>query len=112
MRNGNLVDLATQALQGTDQVLNELEWHQWHRITDVPESIIDSWEVNGERNTGQDIYNLNNIYRLQIPKGKDVWKICSELQALPGIDLAMPVPKPMASPITSARKFSVATGLS
>jgi hypothetical protein len=98
MRYGNLVDLATRALQGTDQVLNVLEWHQWHRITDVPESTIDSWEVNGERNTGKDIYNLNNIYRLQIPKGKDVWNICKQLQALQGIERAMPVPKPVAPP--------------
>ncbi len=98
MRNGNLVDLATQALQGTDQVLNDLEWHQWHRITDVPESTIDSWETNGERNTGQDLYNLNNIYRLQIPKGQDVWKICKQLEALQGIERAMPVPKPVPAP--------------
>ncbi len=98
IRNGQLVDLTSQALQGTDQVLGELEWHQWLRLTDLPEALIDEWETNGERNTGKDIYNLNNIYRLQIPKGKDVWKICSELKSLPGIELAMPVPKPMAPP--------------
>ena len=98
IRNGNLIDLASQALQGTDQVLNKLEWHKWYRITDAPESTIDGWEANGERNTGEDIYNLNNIYRLQIPKEHDVWKICKDLQALPGIDLAMPVPKPMVPP--------------
>lgn len=99
LRNGTLVDLSTQALQGTNPILNALEWHHWYRFTEVPESTIDDWEVNGERNTGEDIYNLNNIYRLQIPKGKDIWKICENLEALPGIYLARPVPKPVIPPI-------------
>ncbi len=99
LRNGNLIDLSTQALQGTDQVLNELEWHQWYRFTEVPESTIDDWEVNGERNTGEDIYNLNNIYRLQIPKGKNIWNISQTLESLPGIYLARPVPKPVIPPL-------------
>ncbi|MDP1622124.1 MAG: S8 family peptidase [Bacteroidales bacterium] len=99
LRHGNLIDFTTQALQGVDQILNELTWHQWHRLTEVPESTIDNWEIDGERNTGQDIYNLNNIYRLQIPKCNDTWEIAARLEALPGIYLARPVPKPMELPL-------------
>jgi len=98
MRNGNLTDLKTQALQGVDQVLSGLSWHQWHRLTDIAESTIDNWEINGERNTGKDIYNLNNIYRLKIPAGHDTWNLAERLEALPGIYLARPVPKPMVLP--------------
>ena len=111
MRDGNLVDLATQALQGTDQVLNDLEWHQWHRITDVPESTIDNWEVNGERNTGEDIYNLNNIYRLQIPKGKDVWKICKQLRRSRVLNGLCPF-QTRTGPISSTGKLSIPARLS
>lgn len=98
MRNGNLVDLTTHALAGVDQILGVLKWHEWSRLTDLPESTIDSWEVNGEQRTGQDIYNLNNIYRLKIPKGNDTWEIARQLEDLPGIYLARPVPKPMPLP--------------
>jgi len=69
LRNGNLVDLATGALQGVDQALVQATPYAWHRIADVPEASMDLWELNGERNTGTDLYNLNNIYRLKIPKG-------------------------------------------
>jgi len=99
MRNDNLTDLSfTDALSGVDQVLSKLSWHNWYRFCDVPESTIDQWETNGERNSGIDVYNLNNIYRLQIPKGQDIWKISRELENLPGIYKAGPVPKPMELP--------------
>lgn len=110
LRNGQLTDLISYSLQGTEQILRKLEWYQWQRITDVPEDVIDEWEMNGERNTGKDIYNLNNIYRLQIPKGNDVWKICAELQNLSGIESAMPVPKPMAPPAPPPGNFQSLQG--
>ncbi|MFH1120440.1 MAG: GEVED domain-containing protein, partial [Bacteroidota bacterium] len=98
LRAGVPVDLTTNALQGTDQILDQLAWHKWNRFTDVSEAIIDGWESNGERNTGQDLYNLNNIYRLQIPKGYDIWELSEQLESLPGIYLARPVPKPVIPP--------------
>ncbi len=99
MRNNTLIDLSsTDALSGVDQILGKLDNHTWFRFCDVPESTIDMWETNGEKNSGTDIYNLNNIYRLQIPKGQDIWKISKELEALPGIYKAGPVPKPMELP--------------
>ncbi len=98
MRNGTPTDLSTHALQGVDQVLSSLQWHEWQRLTDVPESTVDNWETNGEFRTGKDIYNLNNIYRLKIPEGYDVWKLAEQLEALPGIYSARPVPRPVALP--------------
>ena len=98
LRDGQLTDLATDALLGLDNVLYDLEWTVWNRISDVPESEMDQWAVNGEKNTGQPIYNMNNIYRLQIPKGKDIWQLCEELKKLDGIMSAIPVPKPMPLP--------------
>jgi hypothetical protein len=98
LRNGALLDLAANALAGVDGVLGKFAWFEWHRICDVPEERLDEIQARGEANTGKPVYNLNNIYRLRIPKGQDVWAISQELEALPGIILARPVPKPMPLP--------------
>ena len=76
LRNGSLVDLKTDALLGVDQILVQLDWHTWFRICDVPEDILNHWSINGERKTGKPVYNMNNIYRLQIPKGYNIWEFC------------------------------------
>ncbi|MEZ5199547.1 MAG: S8 family serine peptidase [Bacteroidales bacterium] len=98
LRNGQLTDLATDALSGLENSLSDLEWMVWNRICDVPESEMDEWAVNGEKNTGQQVYNMNNIYRLQIPKGKDIWELCKKLTKLDGVMSAIPVPEPMPLP--------------
>jgi hypothetical protein len=98
LRNGALIDLETNALAGVDGVVQRLPWFEWYRICDVPEERLDEIQARGEANTGKPVYNLNNIYRLRIPKGLDVWAISRELEALPGIILARPVPKPAPLP--------------
>jgi serine protease len=98
LREGALIDLATNALEGVGQVLQKLDWFEWYRICGVPEDRLDQIQSRGEANTGKPVYNLNNIYRLRIPKGYDVWAISEELEALPGVMLARPVPKPMPLP--------------
>ena len=98
LRDGALVDLATNALAGVDDILHELEWFEWYRICDVSEEMLDEIQAHGEANTGEPVYNLNNIYRLRIPMGLDIWAISEELEALPGIIFARPVPKPVPLP--------------
>ena len=98
MRDGQLTDLISDALAGVGNYLQSFQWHQWTRISDVDEALIDKWAQDGKRNTGLDLYNLNNIYRLRIPKGNDIWEVAASLEAMPGIYLARPVPKPMPLP--------------
>ncbi len=98
LRGGVPVDLAANALTGVDGVLGKFAWFEWYRICDVPEERLDEIQSRGEANTGKPVYNLNNIYRLRIPKGHGVWAVSAELEALPGIILARPVPKPMPLP--------------
>jgi hypothetical protein len=98
LRDGSLVDLTNDALSGVSEVLSELEWHGWHRICDVPEERIDALQVRGQVRTGRPLHNLNNVYRLRIPPGEDVWLIGRRLESLPGIVMARPVPKPMRPP--------------
>lgn len=98
LRAGGLVDLATNALDGVDAVLRGTARYEWSRICDVPEQKLDDLQTRGKANSGLDVYNLNNIYRLRFD-GAEVWSLSAELEALPGILLARPVPKPMPAPL-------------
>jgi hypothetical protein len=98
MRGDALVDLATDALNGIDAVLAKSVLVEWQRICDVPEERLDRIHSRGEANTGKSLYNLNNIYRVRIGKLLDVWRISRELESLPGVMHARPVPKPTPLP--------------
>ncbi len=99
LRQKVMVDEATNALMGVNEILSEVKPVEWYRICDVPEEKLDELQIRGEANTGKQLYNLNNIYRLKISAGKDIWSISAKLEALPGILLARPVPKPMTVPV-------------
>jgi hypothetical protein len=99
IRNGEPTDHNSNATAGLNNVLSALAWHQWSRFCDVDETKLDQWAANGERNTGQPVYNLNNIYSLKIPKGHDIWQICRQLEELEGIYQAKPYPLPVEPPL-------------
>ncbi len=98
LRGESLVDFAGNALLGVEPRLQSLAWFEWERICDVPEWKLDELQANGEANARKPLYNLNNIYRLRIPEGHDVWALSLDLEALPGVMSARPVPRPMALP--------------
>ncbi|MFH1680534.1 MAG: FG-GAP-like repeat-containing protein [Candidatus Eisenbacteria bacterium] len=98
LRDGAPVDLAGDALAGVDGLLADLERHSWRRLCDVPEETLDEWQTRGEAETRESVYNLNNIYRLRIPRGSDVWEIAARLEALPGVLSARPMPLPTPLP--------------
>jgi hypothetical protein len=95
LRGEQLQDLAIPALTGVDHVLQSFSDHRWERTCDVPEETLDEMQVQGEANTGQPVYNLNNIYRLRIVGEVDVWALSQNLEVLPGVLSARPVPKPI-----------------
>ncbi len=99
LRHGTLVDLRTKAVEALPAVLNALAWHEWMRLSEVPENRIDEMHAESVARSGQAAYNMNNAYRLRIPKGNDVWAVSADLEALPSIISARPVPKPMPLPL-------------
>ncbi len=99
MRRGALVDETTDALAGVNEILSQSAEAEWFRICDVAEERLDQLQAKGEANTGKRLYNMNNIYRLRISANQDIWMVAAELEALSGIILARPVPKPMALPV-------------
>ncbi|MEZ5358183.1 MAG: FG-GAP-like repeat-containing protein [Candidatus Zixiibacteriota bacterium] len=98
LRDGNIVDLKSNALDGVSAVLGK-STAVWNRLIGLPEERVDELNRAGRTKSGNDLYNLNNAYRLEIAKGQDVWAVSRQLEALPGVMMARPVPKPMALPI-------------
>lgn len=99
LRGGAPTDLAgTKGLTGIDRALQGLGAVEWQPISSVSEDRLDEIQAIGQANTGQPVYNLNNIFRLRLPKGADVWDVSARLEALPGVMLARPVPKPVPPP--------------
>jgi hypothetical protein len=99
MRSEELIDLSTNALDGLAVIVRDAAPIAWSRISDVPEPTLDDIEARGEAATGENLYNLNNIYRLRFNGATtDVWTLSARLEALPGILLARPVPKPAPAP--------------
>ncbi|MHC4066491.1 MAG: FG-GAP-like repeat-containing protein, partial [Planctomycetota bacterium] len=100
LRADNLVDLSTaNALMGVDQVLVRVSWAEWYRMCETPEELLDEFTAQAQANTDKRLTNPNNMYHLHIAPDVDVWEISRDLEALPGIQTARPVPKPMAPPV-------------
>ncbi len=99
LRCGILTDISESGvLDGLEEALELTTSYEWERISTVSEEAIDKMESSGELLTGQELYNLNNIYRLRFESDIDVWELAEILQELPGIISAMPVPLPQPAP--------------
>lgn len=103
LRSSGLVDLQTNALDGIAPILARAGRAEWLRFSDVSEGKLDEMAVRGTALSGEEIYNLNNIYRLRVvgpgASPVDVWQLSRDLEALPGVLSARPVPLPMPAPI-------------
>ena len=93
LRGGNLVDFSgSGALDGVNAILDTIPGYYWAPFSEVAESILDNLTAQAELNGGGPVYNLNNAYRLHLPPGYDVWALSAELDSLPGVSYAEPVP--------------------
>ncbi len=93
MRNGALVDLsARNALNDLETVTEKAGEVTWRRFSSVPESRFDELKEVGESRSGKSLYNMNNIYIMRIPASADEWQLCLDLEKLPGVLRARPLP--------------------
>jgi hypothetical protein len=58
----------------------------------VPVPELDMWQIEASANLGEPVYNLNNIYRIRLLGGADPIPVSIDLQNLPGVHMAYPVP--------------------
>lgn len=59
----------------------------------LPEDLLDYWEANGERNTGQDLANMNNYYMLEIANNPDPMALILDVLAIDIVETAYYEPK-------------------
>lgn len=99
LRGGNLVDFSgSGALAGVNAILDTIPGYFWAPFSEVPESELDNLAAQAELNGGAPVYNLNNAYRLHLPPGYDIWALSAQLDSLPGVSYAEPVPLAQAPP--------------
>jgi len=103
---GVLVDQSgLDATAGVEELLS-LRLHEWERLSPVAEPDLDQLEIEGELASGLDLYNLNNAYTLRfLAPQPDLWLLAADLEALPGIHLAHPVPLPQELPLPPPYTF-------
>ncbi|MEW6745460.1 MAG: S8 family serine peptidase [Planctomycetota bacterium] len=99
LREGRLVDLTGEAVAGVEEVLAGAGEYCWERLAaTLPESWLDRMQSRAAENLGEFVYNFNNYYYLGVPEVGEIWRLAEELEALPGVHRAMPVPRPVALP--------------
>ncbi|MFH1038305.1 MAG: S8 family serine peptidase [PVC group bacterium] len=92
LRSGRPVELGRRVLEAMDDLRQRCAGGIWYRLCDVPEEKLDELQARGERRTGRPVYNLNNIYRLEIPEGEDPWAMSRALEKNSAVIWARPVP--------------------
>lgn len=79
------------------ELLNFLNRHPevalHRRCPDLPEELFDFWESNGERNTGQDLANLNNFYLLKILDNPQPMNLIREVVKISFVETAFYTPR-------------------
>ncbi len=92
LRSGRPVELGGRSGEAMADLRRDSVGCIWYRLGDVPEEVLDDLQSRGEKRTGQAVYNLNNIYRLEIPEGEDPWAVSGALEKNPAVLRARPVP--------------------
>ena len=99
LRGGVPVDLATGAPADAVGLASRAGPQRWEALCPVAEERLDAIHDRGEALSGRPLYNLNNACRLRLAVRVDLWALCDELEALPEILRAYPVPRPQPLPV-------------
>ncbi len=99
MRGGKAVEITGRSLSAVEAVLGGKGVREWRRSCGIAEERLDEMQAQGEQSTGQEVRNLNNIYRIRLEGKQDLWQLCRELEALAEVEWARPVPRPMRPPM-------------
>ena len=95
LRAGRLVASGTR---GLDELHARLPGGAWVRPYNVSEAQLDTWRGTAARNLGREVADLNLHYYYFLPEGSDVAAVLGTLNALPGVEIALPVPRPVLPP--------------
>jgi hypothetical protein len=70
----------------------------FERASLLSEATLDRMRATAQNNLGSEMPNLNNYFLLTVPPGVDASDWIDRLNALPEVELALPLPKPVRPP--------------
>ena len=72
---------------------------RWERVCgQLPEELVDGMHAVAESNLRQNVYNMNNMYYLEVSNANDVWAVADALNHRLDVLHAAPVPLPQPLP--------------
>lgn len=99
LRNDALTDFGTGALRGARGLLTEMSDGVWQRSHSLPEERLDQLRLTAERNLNKAVADLNLQYNFYLPAGADVETTIDAFNAQESVEIAMPMPLPVAPPL-------------
>src|SRR5690606_3402279 len=86
MRGEKAIEITGRSLSAVEAVLSNKGVREWRRSCGIAEELLDDMQAQGEQSTGQEVRNLNNIYRVRLAGQQDLWQLCRELEALAEVE--------------------------
>ena len=101
LRDGRPADQANEAAVDSDLrgILRAFSQAAWTRTHSVDEDVLDRLRVNGQANTPKPLPDLNNYFRLRLPRGLSAAQAKEILERYPSVEAAYLVPKPITPPL-------------
>lgn len=78
---------------------------KWCRMPGAPEEAIDRMRVTAEINLGKKIADLNNYFILTVPSGVKAEQWIDQLNTLPEVEIAQPLPLPVTQPFPPSYQY-------
>ncbi|HUU84067.1 MAG TPA: S8 family serine peptidase [Phycisphaerae bacterium] len=95
-----------EGLAGVDGALADVADGRWEPAHSLEEGKLDGLRQTAEANLGRAVADLNLQFHLFLPEGADPAATIDAFNALDAIEIALPIPKPMAPPVPPNYEFS------
>ena len=99
LREAQLTDLGTGALQGAEAALASVSDGRWQRTHSVTEEKLDELRQTAQDNLGKAVADLNLQFNLFLPEGAEAAATIDAFNALDCVELALPIPIPVPAPL-------------
>jgi len=98
LRATGLTDFGTKQLDGVPAVTRRFGGH-WARVHEVSEARLEQMRTRAEQNLNRAVADLNTEFHYFLPAGADAASAIDAFNALPNVEIALPVPLPVAAPL-------------
>jgi len=99
LRAGTLTDPGGRSPADLATIGQRFGGGHWERVHAIPEQDLDGIRARAEQNLGKAIADLNVEYHYHLPAGADAGQVIDAFNALNIVEIALPVPLPVAAPV-------------